>query len=352
LQHWINVIFDTDLKNELQGRRVTSVFIQDINGAFVPREGASRWLMAVQYVPARGERAEDFTAQRCVELVRKGAGRSDVKAKIVDIRQWDVAALIADRYENRRAFLVGDTGHVIPPTGGFGGNTGIHDAHNLAWKLAAVLQGIAGPRLLHTYERERRPVAERTMAQALARLQEWFKDPSKKLPPAEAIIDDTWVVFGHLYRDGALIPDSDVAVDIFENPRQPSGRPGSRASHVLLQHGRKSLSTLDLFNGQWVFMYGPTGKAWLDAVENVPEAHEVDLQCYQIGTNAVWHDVQNRWTAAYGVTESGAVLVRPDGFIAWREKELVQKPESRLAEILLTLSFKDDATASKKDRVA
>jgi hypothetical protein len=65
--------------------------------------------------------------------------------------------------------------HVFPPTGGFGGNTGIHDAHNLAWKLAAVLRGGAGPRLLETYDQERRPVADGTMAQALARFQAWFK---------------------------------------------------------------------------------------------------------------------------------------------------------------------------------
>jgi FAD binding domain len=111
----------------------------------------------------------------------------------------------------------------------FGGNTGIHDAHNLAWKLDAVVRGVAGPALLGTYELERRPVAEHTLAQALARLQAWFKDPSKKLPSPEKIIDDHWVIFGHRYRDGALIAErSSSTEEPFEDPRKPSGRLGSR----------------------------------------------------------------------------------------------------------------------------
>jgi putative polyketide hydroxylase len=169
------VIFDTDLSPELQGRRITPVFVEDINGTLVPREGISRWSMAVQYVPEQGEKAEDFTPELCAQLVRKGAGRTDTKVEIVDIRPWEMAAYLADRYSTGRAYLVGDTAHVIPPTGGFGGNTGIHDAHNLAWKLDAVVRGVAGPALLGTYELERRPVAERTLAQALARLQAWWQ---------------------------------------------------------------------------------------------------------------------------------------------------------------------------------
>jgi putative polyketide hydroxylase len=131
LQPWMNVIVDTDLHPVLDGKPLTSVFLTDINGTFVPRD-EGRWLMAVQYVPERDERAEDFTDEYCRELILKGAGRADVKVNIVDARSWEVAALVADRFVEGRAFLVGDTAHVMPPTGGFGGNTGIHNAHNLA----------------------------------------------------------------------------------------------------------------------------------------------------------------------------------------------------------------------------
>jgi 2-polyprenyl-6-methoxyphenol hydroxylase-like FAD-dependent oxidoreductase len=112
----------------------------------------------------------------------------------VDARSWTVAAYVADHFAKGRVFLIGDAAHLMPPTGGFGGNTGIHDAHNLAWKLDAVLRDAAGPSLLDTYDNERRWIAERTLAQALARLQAWFKDPSKKLPRAEKIIDDYHVI--------------------------------------------------------------------------------------------------------------------------------------------------------------
>jgi putative polyketide hydroxylase len=105
------------------------------------------------------------------------------------------------------------------------------------------LRGAADPRLLNTYDSERRPVAERTLAQALARLQAWLKDPSKKLPPAEKIIADYNVIFGYLYHSGALIPEEGLAPVVVE-------RSGER------------LSTIDLFNDQWVLLAGPGGDVW------------------------------------------------------------------------------------------
>jgi putative polyketide hydroxylase len=274
-------------------------------------------------------------------LIRRGAGRSDVKAQIVDVRPWDAAAEVADRYFEGRAFLVGDTAHVIPPTGGFGGNTGIHDAHNIAWKLAAVLLGAAGPRLLDTYDHERRPVADGTMAQALARLQAWFKDPSKKLPPAEPIIDDYAVMFGYRYRTGALITEDRSSGPVFENPRTPSGQPGSRAPHVVVERAGTRASTIDLFSGQWVLFAGPNGGVWPDAAGRIPAAAPFALQCYRAGPGGEVQDVDNRWSTAYGVSADGAVLIRPDGFIAWRAAGSHVEAETALREVFERLSFRD-----------
>jgi putative polyketide hydroxylase len=308
LQHWMNVIFDTDLEPVMQGRAIRSVFLTDINGTFVPRDGG-RWLMAVQYVPEKGERAEDFTDQRCIDLIRRGAGRN-VDVSIVDARPWSAAALVADRYAEGRCFLAGDCAHVMPPTGGFGGNTGIADTWNLAWKLDAVLRGVAGPRLLETYDAERRPVAERTMAQSLARLQAWFKDPSKKLPPAEPIIDDYAVIFG--YRYGA------AANEMFDDPRKLSATVGSRAPHLVVESAGDRLSTIDLFAGRWTLLAGPEGDEWLRAADRIPDAQALDVECHRIGGDL--RDVDGRWSI-YGVGDAGAVLVRPDGFIAWRAEQ-------------------------------
>ena len=341
LQHWMNVIFDTDLSPVLDGRQLTSVFLTDINGTFVPRD-EGRWLMAVQYVPEQGQRPEDFTDEHCRELIFRGAGRSDLKAEIVDARSWTVAANVADRLVKGRAFLIGDAAHLMPPTGGFGGNTGIHDAHNLAWKLDAVLRGMAGPGLLETYDSERRWIAERTLAQALARLQAWFKDPSKKLPAAEKIIDDYHVIFGQLYRSGAFIAEENHATDSgFEDPRKPSGRPGSRAAHVIVEHAGKRLSTIDLFKGHWVFLVGSGGGAWLESAQRSPAASSFDVESYRVGADGDLKDIEHRWAKAYGVNSDGAVLVRPDGFIAWRAGEASDQAEKILSDVFERLNFRE-----------
>jgi putative polyketide hydroxylase len=338
LQHWMNVIFDTDLTPELAGRPLTSVFLTDINGTFVPREESGRWLMALPYRPESGERAADFTDEHCLELIRKAAGRSDIKARIVDARPWEVAAYVADRYREGRAFLVGDTAHLMPPTGGFSGNTGIHDAHNLAWKLDAVLRGAAGPRLLDSYDLERRPLAERTLAQALARLGAWFKDPDAKLPPSETIVPDEAVIFGHRYDAGAFVAEPDVSPqdsEDFENPREPSGRPGTRAAHLVVERAGESLSTLDLFGRGFVLL--TSAEVWCQAAARLAGSHGLPLECYRVGAGGDLVDLQDRWRWGYGVAEGGAVLVRPDGFVAWRAREMAAQPEAALRQALATV---------------
>lgn len=109
LQHWMNIIFDTDLSPTLQGRRFTSCFASDINATITPRPGG-RWLLALQYAANDGETPESFDAERCRELVRRGAGHMDVRADLVDARSWEVAASIADVFRSGRCFLAGDAG--------------------------------------------------------------------------------------------------------------------------------------------------------------------------------------------------------------------------------------------------
>src|SRR4030095_16805586 len=214
LQHWMNVIFEADLPTTIAGRALRAVFVTDINGTLVPR-GDGRWLMAVQFVPERGERIEDFTPDRCRELIRRGAGQPNLRVDVIDARPWDAAAAVADRYSEGRVFLVGDSAHLMPPTGGFGGNTGIQDVFNLAWKLEAVIKEAAGPDLLETYDSERRPIADRTVGQALAPLQAWVKHRSPKLPPPEPLVDDIAVIFGYRYPIGAFVAEcQDGSVDL------------------------------------------------------------------------------------------------------------------------------------------
>jgi FAD binding domain len=165
------------------------------------------------------------------ELVRAAADLPEVAVALrpqipgTDIKalEFPIAAHLADRYRAGRVFLVGDAAHTWPPTGGQGANTGIQDAHNLAWKLAAVLKGTAGAGLLDTYGQERRRTGLLTMGAAMARF-------ATRMTPGHGpeVLDDGAVAMGYQYRSSAVVG----ATDGDPRPRPPvalTGQPGSRA---------------------------------------------------------------------------------------------------------------------------
>ncbi|MBB3589912.1 2-polyprenyl-6-methoxyphenol hydroxylase-like FAD-dependent oxidoreductase [Rhizobium sp. BK529] len=330
LQHWMSIIFDTDLSPEIGGRPLTSCFVSDLNATITPRPGG-RWLLALQYFPEKGERPEDFDRNRCRELVEKAAGRAGVKAELVDARSWEMAAFLADRFSAGRCFLIGDAAHLMPPTGAFGGNSGIHDAHNLAWKLAMVVRGEANARLLDTYDAERRPVIAATLAQALARLQQWFRDPAGRLPPAVAIVNDYDVVFGQRYDSGALVPEDGAPERAFEPVAELAGIPGTRAPHLVIERDGETLSTLDLFGRDFVLLAGDA--KWRAAADRLRKDGGLPLACHVLGISGDLAP-EGRWPGAYGVEESGAVLIRPDGFVAWRAPGVETDIAGRLVQVL------------------
>ena len=154
---------------------------------------------------------------------------------------------------------------------------------------------------------------EATVAQALARLQQWFDDPAKRLPPPVEIVDDYDVVFGQRYDRGAVLPEGPVPkTPPFEPFETLSGKPGTRAPHLKLRHNGQEISTLDLFGGGFVLLAGPQGDAWCEAAADADR----DITCYRMGRDLT--DVEGKWRERYGVRDTGAVLVRPDGFVAWR----------------------------------
>ena len=172
--------------------------------------------------------------------------------KIDGLARWRATSDVARKFQDGRIFLAGDAAHLMPPNGGFGGNTGIHDAHNLAWKLALVLKGVASPKLLSTYETERKPPAKFTVEQAYTRYvtrTATYLGAKDFQPPA----NDFNIELGYLYHSPAIVPEGDDK--IHDDPRQTFGRTGSRAPHLWLERGGAGwleqsggrLSTLDLF---------------------------------------------------------------------------------------------------------
>jgi putative polyketide hydroxylase len=202
---------------------------------------------------------------------------------------------------------VGDAAHVMPPTGGFGGNTGIHDAHNLAWKLALVLRGQARPALLDTYETERKPIAKFTVEQAFTRYVLRTAPWLQATHPFEPLVPDFDIEVGYLYGS----PEQ-----VHADPRAACGNPGARIPHVWLHRGSETLSTLDL-TGKVLLLVGSEGSEWQEAAARAADGFGgLRLDVQSVGSGIT--DPEGRLPQAFGISSRGASLIRPDGFVAWR----------------------------------
>jgi hypothetical protein len=250
---------------------------------------------------------------------------------VENVQRWNAQADVAVRFRDGRIFLAGDATHVMPPTGGYGGNTGVHDAFNLAWKLAFVLDGHAGPELLDTYEAERQPVARLTVEQAYTRYVLRL-DKSLGTDDLAPIVEDALIDLGYRIRSVgiALEPDDDDAD--WEDPRSPTGRPGFRAPHVELVRDGSQLSTLDLSGTSFVLFTGPDGDAWVEAASTLASELGLPFDAFRVGVDL--EDRSGAFFSSYGVDAAGASLVRPDGHIAWRARTSVDDPHAALADAL------------------
>ena len=310
--------------------------------------------------------AEGITKERALELLRAAIGVPGMPLVIQDIATWQAVADVAERYADRRVLLAGDAVHVVPPNGGFGGNTGVHDAHNLAWKLAAVLHGTAGPGLLATYDAERRPVGEFTVEQAYARYVGRVA-PYLGTAGAQQVVDDLYLELGYRYDStaviaepgGAGVPDGELA---HRHPRDLRAQPGTRAPHVFLDRDGARVSTLDLFGQNFVLLAGPRGAAWQEAAQVAAERLGVGLDAYQVAggdgrepADGVLAGDGNRFRSAYRMAPDGAVLVRPDGYVAWRAADGTRATAEVMAAVLSRVLHREDAlfeTRRKKRRAA
>ncbi|NEB08096.1 FAD-dependent monooxygenase, partial [Streptomyces coelicoflavus] len=172
LFHNVSITFRSRRLADVVGdRRFIVCYLTDENadGALLPVDNRENWVFHAPWHPEQGETVEDFTDERCAAHIRRAIGDPDLDVEITGKAPWHAAQRVARSYRSGRVLLAGDSAHEMSPTGAFGSNTGIQDAHNLAWKLAAVLEGWAGEALLDTYDTERRPVAEATSARAAHR---------------------------------------------------------------------------------------------------------------------------------------------------------------------------------------
>lgn len=307
--------------------------------------GTTRWLCIARYDPASEGSPERHTNEDLVARIRRSVGVDDLPVEVINTTFWKMGAQVADRFRHGTVFLGGDAAHIMSPTGGFGMNTGIQDAHNLGWKLAAVLQGWGGPELLDTYEAERRPVAESNASWSADNARRIWKildsvssDEAKSVRAGvEAQVDQISSegrALGFRYASSAVVPDGSAPPVFSTQTYRPTAIPGSRAPHAWLVGDRGRISTLDLFDRRLTLLTGARAKGWRAAADKLEPKTRAALEPFTIGDEGAYRDPDGEWPELYGLDGAGAVLVRPDGHVAWRSPAAVRNPESTLAGVL------------------
>ncbi|CAM3363481.1 FAD-dependent monooxygenase [Mycobacterium colombiense] len=284
----------------------------DVDGIFLVAQG-DLGMFITTYFPGAGESAEQFTPQRCREMLTTAIGEP-IDIDVIEVAAWQPYERVADQFECGRAFLVGDSAHTMPPFKAGGANTAIQSAHNLAWKLAAVLHGTAAPELLATYHAERHPVGRFAARQSLtgpsvALLRAGGDMP--QLPPDEECPMFNLLI-GYRYRSAAVVTgdaDGDGLVD------ELRAQPGTRVPHVWVREG---LSTLDLLGPRFTVLSGD--ERWCAA------AASASLAAHRF--------YSDEWAAITGLPSEGALLIRPDDFVGWRADEFPADPEGALRQAL------------------
>ncbi|MGW5124291.1 FAD-dependent oxidoreductase [Streptomyces sp. NPDC004069] len=339
LFHNVSVTFRSKLLREVAGEQKFVVcYVTDPvgEGVLLPVDNEEQWVFHVPWFPERGQTLEHFTESRITEHIRAAAGVRDLDVEITGKAPWHAADRVANSYRDGRVFLMGDSAHEMPPTGAFGSNTGIQDAHNLAWKIAAVLRGWAGSTLLDSYEAERRPVAQTTSARATVQAAREQHPGYSARTASNDSADLMTVALGYRYASGAVV--GATAQEVIPDVLCLDGEPGSRAPHLWVTRDGAQVSTIDLYERSFVLLCG--GPDWRTAARTVGARLNVPLDVYSVGDGAEY-DLDTgggaNWSSAHGVAPEGAVLVRPDGFVAWRAEAETADREKELTGVLLRI---------------
>ena len=311
------------------------------------------------------------------KVVRDLVGVPDLEMTIKSVSTWTVNNMYATTLSNGRVFCMGDAIHRHPPSNGLGSNTSIQDAFNLAWKLAFVVKGKAGERLLDSYQAERAPVAKQIVTRANKSIEEFgpiFKalglldsiDPVKMQQNMDARCNDTTaaeeqraairkaiadkvyefdchgVEMNQRYRSDAVLTDGQPEPAFTKDPElhfQQTSWPGARLPHawVFSATGEK-ISTLDLAgHGRFTVLTGIGGQGWVGAATDLGKALGIEIAVHVIGPRQEWQDFTGDWANIREIRDSGMLLVRPDHHVAWRQESMIADPAAELRRALSTV---------------
>jgi len=344
---------------------------------------SEEWVIHLNY-PVDDPRAQ--SDEQVEADARAALGIPDLPLEIHKITRWSVEAVMAERYSAGRVFLAGDAAHRHPPTGGLGLTSAIQDVHNLTWKLAAVLSGNAGPELLETYEPERRSSLERnarrslenavnhfgvinavigvshenTEEENLARLRRIWSGRPEDAEHRSAVLrairsqsmefNEHNVEYGYTYESDAIVPDGSPEPANPDDVRvyQPSTRPGAPLPHAWIDDedgGRRPVKDL-VAPGRFLLVAGEEGGDWVDAAREIAASGGLPIDAVRIGhIDGDVFDPRCSWLRHRGIGAAGAILVRPDRFVAWRSLSGADDPTGELRTALSTVLARSLAAA-------
>ncbi|WP_326719183.1 MULTISPECIES: FAD-dependent monooxygenase [unclassified Streptomyces] len=371
----INIVFDADL-TKYTAHRPSTLYWVLAPGATVGGIGAglvrnvrpwNEWMIVWGYDVTAG--APDLTTEYAESVVRQLVGDDDIPVTIKSSSAWTVNEMYAETYSNGRVFCAGDATHRHPPSNGLGSNTSIQDAYNLAWKLKLVLDGTAAPKLLDTYTAERAPVGRQIVTRANKSIGEtapifealdglspqtpeqlWANiDARKDATEAaakqrqalrEAIAFKVYEFNAHgvdlnqRYTSDAIVPDGSQDPGFARDPElyhQPSSRPGAKLPHAWITSGTRTLSTLDTVGrGRFTLVTGIGGEDWVRAAD----ARNLGIATVVIGPGQEYEDPYGDWARLSEISDAGALLVRPDGYVAFRHPTASEDAERLLSAAL------------------
>ncbi|ALG09906.1 FAD-dependent monooxygenase [Kibdelosporangium phytohabitans] len=335
LARLVNVYFNADLTEPLRGRKimVATVCNPVVRGSVVSMDADRLWRLAIGMPPDWSGDLSGFTEERCTELVRAAVGVPDLALEIdqVATAPWEISGQVADRWRSGRVVIAGDAAHTMPPIAAFGASTGVQDVYNLAWKLALVWRRVASHELLDSYESERLPVAEETVRQVLVRYAASHgKSTGEHVDPLGVM------VYGYTYPSGAFISEPGGNPVALEDPGNPSARPGTRAPHLVVERSGERISIVDLFGRSFVVLAGEAVVGRERVASYVSARTGVEVDWYRVAEDGDIRAADVRFTDRYGIGPDGIVLVRPDGFVAWRAVSVagLENLEVRLLDVV------------------
>jgi putative polyketide hydroxylase len=301
------------------------------------------------------ETPEMITMDNAANWIRGGAGLpDDIAIEVMSISPWDASARLIDQFRDGRVFFAGDAARTIPPAGALGMNTGLIDANNAAWRIAIAVKGFASERFLEDYAVERRGHSEMIVAASVDNMRGAITGgPTQGGPPPggpppgmggpggpPTPRSQMGLYLGFTYASGSVIGDGTHAPSPADTKNEyvPSATPGARAPHIWIDP-RYNHSILDLFGGGFVLLAADRND-WAVAAERIGFETRFPIRMINVRSEARTEDIWREWMTLYGVGEQGAVLVRPDGMVAWRSSEASADAHGAMRSALETLMGK------------